>query len=164
MTKDSTFSSARQALYWVTMLPATLHWRPARSCGLPQDEMVETYVCLIYSTNKKVCQNVWYSPNLEADKEIPWDPTLFGKILGYKFQANPVPKNLGIQGFRQIPSQKSRDWKFLIPLEPATDPPPAPTFSDTHWSSILDFHFLCHYSYIKGNHWTHLLATCIPYG
>ena len=37
-------------------------------------------------------------------------------------------------------------------------------------SSTLDFHFLSHYSYIKaimlykGNHWTHLLATCIPYG
>ena len=39
-----------------------------------------------------------------------------------------------------------------------------PTFSDTHPSSLLDFHFLSHYSYIKGNHWTHLLATCIPYG
>ena len=45
-----------------------------------------------------------------------------------------------------------------------------PTFSDTHRSSTLDFHFLSHYSYIKaimlykGNHWTHLLATCIPIG
>ena len=38
-----------------------------------------------------------------------------------------------------------------------------PTFSDTHRSSIMDFHFLSHASYIKGNHWTHLLATCIPY-
>ena len=38
-----------------------------------------------------------------------------------------------------------------------------PTFSDTHQSSILDFHFLSHYSNIKGNHWTHQLATCIPY-
>merc|ERR1711872_468965 len=40
----------------------------------------------------------------------------------------------------------------------------------SHRSSTLDFHFLSHYSYIKaimlykGNHWTHLLATCIPYG
>ena len=37
-------------------------------------------------------------------------------------------------------------------------------------SSTLDFHFLSDYSYIKaimlykGNHWTQLLATCIPYG
>merc|ERR1712004_561888 len=35
-----------------------------------------------------------------------------------------------------------------------------PTFSVTHRSSTLDFHFLSHYSYIKakmlyrGNHWT----------
>merc|ERR1711873_179349 len=35
-----------------------------------------------------------------------------------------------------------------------------PTFSDTHRSSTLDFHFLSHYSYIKaimlykGNRWT----------
>ena len=41
---------------------------------------------------------------------------------------------------------------------------PPPHFFRTHQSSILDFHFLSHYSYIKGNHWTHLLATCIPYG
>ena len=27
----------------------------------------------------------------------------------------------------------------------------------------LDFQFLCHYSYIKSNHWTHLLATYIPF-
>ena len=45
---------------------------------------------------------------------------------------------------------------------PNSDPPP--TFSVTHRSLILDFHFLSHYSYIKGNHCTHLLATCIPYG
>ena len=38
-----------------------------------------------------------------------------------------------------------------------------PTFSDTHRSSIMDFHFLSHYSYIKGNLWTHMLASCIPY-
>ena len=37
-------------------------------------------------------------------------------------------------------------------------------FFRSHRVSILDFHFLSHYSYIKGNHWTHLLATCIPYG
>ena len=41
-----------------------------------------------------------------------------------------------------------------------TTTPPHPTFSDTHRSSTLDFHFLSHYSYIKaimlykGNHWT----------
>ena len=29
---------------------------------------------------------------------------------------------------------------------------------------INNFHFLSNYSYIKGNHWTNLLATCIPYG
>ena len=45
-----------------------------------------------------------------------------------------------------------------------------PHFFRSHRSSTLDFHFLSHYSYIKaiklykGNHWTHLLATCIPYG
>ena len=45
-----------------------------------------------------------------------------------------------------------------------------PHFFRSHRSSKLDFHFLSHYSYInaimlyKGNHWTHLLATCIPYG
>merc|ERR1712067_33137 len=39
-----------------------------------------------------------------------------------------------------------------------------------HRSSTLDFHFLSQYSPIKaimlykGNHWTNLLATCIPYG
>merc|ERR1711978_409972 len=43
-------------------------------------------------------------------------------------------------------------------------------FFRSHRSSTLDFHFLSHYSYIKaimqykGNHWTHLLAKCIPYG
>ena len=47
--------------------------------------------------------------------------TFFGKIPGLKFQANPVPKNPGIPGFCKIPSQKSRDWKFLIPLEPGQD-------------------------------------------
>merc|ERR1712143_1009 len=30
-----------------------------------------------------------------------------------------------------------------------TTTPPHPTFSDTHRSSTLDFHFLSHYSYIK---------------
>ena len=45
-----------------------------------------------------------------------------------------------------------------------------PHFFRSLGSSTLDFHFLSHYSYIKaiklykGNHWTHLLATCIPYG
>ena len=34
-----------------------------------------------------------------------------------------------------------------------------PTFSVPHQSSTLDF--LSHYCYIKGNHWTRLLATCI---
>ena len=37
-------------------------------------------------------------------------------------------------------------------------------FFRSHRSSTLDFHFLSHYSYIKSNHWTHRLATCIPYG
>ena len=43
-------------------------------------------------------------------------------------------------------------------------------FFRSHRSSTLDFHFLSHYSYIKaiklykGNHWIHLLATCIPNG
>ena len=45
-----------------------------------------------------------------------------------------------------------------------------PHFFRSHRSSTLDFHFLSHYSYIKaimlykGNHWTHLLAICIPDG
>ena len=40
-----------------------------------------------------------------------------------------------------------------------------PTFSDLACVPLYntDFHFLSHYSYIKSNHWTHLLATCIPY-
>ena len=43
-------------------------------------------------------------------------------------------------------------------------------FFRSHLSSTLDFHFLSHDSYIKaimlykGNHWTHPMATCIPYG
>ena len=37
-------------------------------------------------------------------------------------------------------------------------------FFKSHRSSISDFHILSHYSYIKGNHWTSLLATCIPHG
>ena len=37
-------------------------------------------------------------------------------------------------------------------------------FFRSRWSSKLDFHFLSHDSYIKGNHCTHLLATCTPYG
>ena len=42
-------------------------------------------------------------------------------------------------------------------------------FFRSHRSSTLDFRFLSHYRYIKaimlykGNYWTHLLATCIPY-
>ena len=35
-------------------------------------------------------------------------------------------------------------------------------FFRSHRSSTLDFHFLSHYSYIKGNHWTHLLTSWIP--
>ena len=44
-----------------------------------------------------------------------------------------------------------------------------PHFFRSHRSSTLDFHFLSHYSYkkaimlYKGNHWTQLLAICIPY-
>ena len=49
-------------------------------------------------------------------REIPY---FFGKNPGIKFQANPIPKDPGIMGFCKIPSQKSRDWKFLILLEPA---------------------------------------------
>ena len=44
----------------------------------------------------------------------------------------------------------------LIAIRPISDHH-HPTFSDTHRSSTLDFHFLSHYSYIKlykGNHWT----------
>ena len=37
-------------------------------------------------------------------------------------------------------------------------------FFISHQSSTLDFHFLSQDSHIKGNHWTQLLATCIPYG
>ena len=37
-------------------------------------------------------------------------------------------------------------------------------FFRSHRSSILDFHFLSHYSYITSNHWTLLLATSIPHG
>ena len=39
-----------------------------------------------------------------------------------------------------------------------------PHFFRSQRSSTLDFHILSHYSYIKGNHWTHLLDTCIPHG
>ena len=41
-----------------------------------------------------------------------------------------------------------------------------PTFSDLACLPLYntDFHFLSQYSYIKSNHWTHLLATCILYG
>ena len=49
------------------------------------------------------------------------------------------------------------------PSRPTSDPAAPPThFFRSHRSSILDFHFLSHYSFIKGNHWTHLLATCTP--
>ena len=41
---------------------------------------------------------------------------------------------------------------------------PTTHFFRSHRSSTLDFHFLSHYSYIKGNHWTHQLAICIPCG
>ena len=39
-------------------------------------------------------------------QEIPY---FFREILGYKFQANPVPKNPGIKGFCKIPCRKSWD-------------------------------------------------------
>merc|ERR1711873_189917 len=48
---------------------------------------------------------------------------------------------------------------ILWPSRPISDHH-HPTFSDTHRSSILDFHFMSHYSYIKammlykGNQWT----------
>ena len=29
--------------------------------------------------------------------------------------------------------------------------------------TTLDFYFLSHYSYIKSNHWAHLLTTFVPY-
>ena len=51
----------------------------------------------------------------------------------------------------------------------STHPTPPPHFFRSHRSSTLDFYFLSHYSYVKatkldkGNHWTQLLAECIPY-
>ena len=53
-------------------------------------------------------------------------------------------------------------WEITPRLYWSTTTPPY--FFRSHRSSILDFHFLSRYSYIKGNHWTHLLAKCIPYG
>ena len=54
----------------------------------------------------------------ELIMKSPEIPYFFGIILGWKFQANPIPKNPRIPGFCKIPSRKSRDWKILIPLEP----------------------------------------------
>jgi len=51
---------------------------------------------------------------------------------------------------------------IAIPTYYSSNPPPNHFFRSQQ-SSILDFHFLSHYSNIKGNHWTHQLATCIPY-
>ena len=84
------------------------HWKPTRSCCLPQDGVDETFVYLMYFTNKKVLQNVWNWPDLWAEEEIPRDPILF--------LVKSRDKN-----FRLITSRKSRDWKFLIPLGPAGD-------------------------------------------
>ena len=61
----------------------TEHPLALAACGLPQYGMDETFACLMYFTNKKLLQNVWNSPNLWAEKEIPRDPIFFfGKILG----------------------------------------------------------------------------------
>ena len=78
---------------------------------------------------------------------------------------------------RTIQSSKVlKDWGFHL-LAPSGALIAIPTyywspphFFRSHRSSTLDFHFLSHYSPIKaimlykGNHWTNLLATCIPYG
>ena len=41
-----------------------------------------------------------------------------------------------------------------------TLPPALTGWTNSTSASILDFHFLSHYSYIKSNHWTHLMASC----
>ena len=74
-------------------------------------------------------------------------------------------------------TQYSRKLAFKVLLAPSGALIAIPTyywspphFFRSHRSSTLDFHFLSHYSPIKaimlykGNHWTNLLATCIPYG
>ena len=43
---------------------------------------------------------------------------IFGKIPTWEFQSKPILKNPRITGFGKIPSQKSRNWKYLIPLGP----------------------------------------------
>ena len=58
----------------------------------------------------------------------------------------------------------------LEPSRPTSDTAAPSQFFRSHRSSTLDFHSLSHYSYIKalklykGDHWTHMLATCIPNG
>ena len=78
---------------------------------------------------------------------------------------------------RRPSGANNRIWLFVSSVRSSNTHPDLlvihPTsnhFFRSHRSSTLDFHFLCRYSYIKaimlykGNHWTHLLATCIPYG
>ena len=70
------------------------------------------HLLLIYFKSPWPIWPIW--PNLWAEKEIMREPVLFL----VKFQANPISKNPGIPRFCKIPSRKSQDWKFLIPLEP----------------------------------------------
>ena len=72
------------------------HWTPARSCCLPQDGMDETFVRLLYFTNKKVFQNDQIYELRRKSRKIPY---FFGKIPEWKMQTNPVPKIWGSLDF-----------------------------------------------------------------
>ena len=122
------------------------------------------------------CQQAW------EDNQQRWAGTLEKNEWKQEIDAFMISWNLGAKSPpRQPPSARTRQgptFQFLLKYHCSLLAPPGalvaiptyywPTtsthFFRSHRSSILDFYFLSHYSYIKGIHWTHLLATCIPYG
>ena len=144
--------SRRSTRLWPCFRPIPYHvtWRFDK----PKIKDQMTYI--VHKTKKSNLKNQLNVPALHHDHQSRKPPS-------YNcWRSVPLPCG-------QYNGHFSAPSGALIAIPTYKWPNSTPTFSDTHRSSTLDFHFLSHYSYIKaimlykGNHWTHLLATCIPY-
>ena len=91
------------------------HWTPSRSCCLPQDGMDETFVRLLYFTNKKVFQNDQIYELRRKSRKIPY----FFLVKSQNEKCRQIPsRKFGAPGILQNTVPEIADWKLLIPLGP----------------------------------------------
>ena len=131
ITQASTFSGARQALFWVTTLPAILNTRSLLLLATGMGKMTLTKKArrgrdsFHFHHGWDLClSNIFYKqisrPQcMKLTKFMSWEGnpkrshTFWAKSWDKNFRLIPSRK---IAGYCKIPSWKSRDCTFLIPL------------------------------------------------